>query len=122
MDFNIALCNRSQRSPDEIPFGAPHRLYLPPRQMSKSFTLKEAHHVGAIPKHILDDPALSIARRPRASSENIVQAEVKSHGKPRANSLGEIWERLFKSKGKTSKKKKKIRDIARHYLCSHRCK
>jgi tetratricopeptide (TPR) repeat protein/tRNA A-37 threonylcarbamoyl transferase component Bud32 len=102
VEYNLSLCSRQTKSPDEVPFGAPHRLYLPPRNPA-------AGSSGYGVKRVVD-PAVSTRPsetvRPRAQSDIATRTkEVKETRKNRSNSLGEMWERLFHSKKKKNKAK-----------------
>jgi predicted Ser/Thr protein kinase len=99
LKYNLGLCNGTKK--DSIPFGAPHRLYLPPTtpQVSNS---KPVDPAGGKSKEA----------RPRSQSDRTedhyhTPDPPRENRKFRANSLGEMWERLFHSKNRKNKKLKK---------------
>jgi len=118
VEYNLSLCNRATIPENEVPFGAPHRLYLPPR------------NIGSITKTtpVFKDPAVGKpeAVRPRARSD-MTTTRVKDLREPRknrANSLGEMWERLFHSKKKRNKDKKMEKPVDTLYspICAKKYK
>eukprot|EP01118_Nematostelium_gracile_P005775 TRINITY_DN1836_c0_g1_i4.p1 TRINITY_DN1836_c0_g1~~TRINITY_DN1836_c0_g1_i4.p1 ORF type:complete len:569 (-),score=140.04 TRINITY_DN1836_c0_g1_i4:44-1750(-) len=92
LKYNLSLCNGQHK--DAVPFGAPHRLYLPPS-------------TPQAPPSKYDPAGKGKEARPRAASEDVNRDQHRENRKARANSLGEMWERLFHSKKSKNKKSKK---------------
>jgi len=115
VQYNLVLCNRATKSETEVPFGAPHRLFLPPRSNVSTSPSKKSKGI---------DPAIGTpeAIRPRALSDGLATRvkDLREPRKNRANSLGEMWERLFHTKKK--KKQRKKRKTCGHYVLSNHCK
>jgi len=104
MNFNLSLCD-SPSLTNELPFGGPHRLYMP-APVAMVPKNKTSPFVSPVPPF---DPALTTSEqdmRPRAKSAEQVSHSYESPKKTRSNSLGGVLDKLFFRKKRKSKEGK----------------